>query len=72
MTDRRTSRPWREALLAALGVVLAVAACRVDRPTAPDLVDPVLSEPTIDEMAQLVVALAPWATKKTSPAGAPR
>ena len=37
-----------------------------------DMMDPVISEPTIDEMALLVVALAPYATPKTSPAGAPR
>lgn len=37
-----------------------------------DMMDPVISEPTIDEMAQLVVALARWASAKTSPEGAPR
>lgn len=44
MTDRRTPRRWRAALTGALGLAVGVAACRVDRPTAPDLVDPVLSE----------------------------
>lgn len=37
-----------------------------------DMMDPIMSEPTILEMSEAVIAFAPFATAKTSPEGSPR
>lgn len=37
-----------------------------------DMMDPVMSEPTVLEMSEAVIAFAPFATAKTSPEGSPR